>query len=208
VVFTPVDHPNVEGATVAKLIESGALIAIPQYLGRHGHPVLFSRSLIPEFLALPPDSQARAVTQRHANEIRTLMSRTAEFWTISTIRSISPAAASTMKTPDSAGPEMVGGRVCAGGSRGNRRAFPRCRPLCRTDPHQLETALGRRVEFGMCASICSPVPDFPSASCDQERPGVRREPFAYVESLDARPALWALIMGRLEFASLRSRTPD
>ena len=70
VVFTPVDHPNVEGATVAKLIESGALIAIPQYLGRHGHPVLFSRSLIPEFLALPPDSQARAVTQRHANEIR------------------------------------------------------------------------------------------------------------------------------------------
>jgi len=69
VVFTPVDHPNVEGATVVKLIESGALIAIPQYLGSHGHPVLFSRSLIPEFLALPPDSQARVVTHRHASEI-------------------------------------------------------------------------------------------------------------------------------------------
>jgi molybdenum cofactor cytidylyltransferase len=70
VVFTPVDHPNVESETVAKLIESRAPIAIPQYLGRHGHPVLFSRSLIPEFLALPPDSQARAVTHRHASEIR------------------------------------------------------------------------------------------------------------------------------------------
>ena len=70
VVFTPVDHPNVEAETVGKLIESGAQIAIPQYVGRHGHPVLFSRSLIAEFLALPPDSQARAVTQRHASEIR------------------------------------------------------------------------------------------------------------------------------------------
>ncbi|PYT32334.1 MAG: hypothetical protein DMG58_10430 [Acidobacteria bacterium] len=70
VVFTPVDHPNVEGATVAKLIASEALIAIPQYLGRHGHPVLFSRSLIPEFLSLPADSQARDVTHRHASEIR------------------------------------------------------------------------------------------------------------------------------------------
>jgi molybdenum cofactor cytidylyltransferase len=70
VVFTPVDHPNVEEATVAKLIASGALIAIPQYLGRHGHPVLFSGPLISEFLALPADSQAPAVTHRHANEIR------------------------------------------------------------------------------------------------------------------------------------------
>jgi molybdenum cofactor cytidylyltransferase len=70
VLFTPVDHPNVEAETVAQLIASGALIAIPQYLRRHGHPVLFSRSLIKEFLALPPDSQARAVTHRHASEIR------------------------------------------------------------------------------------------------------------------------------------------
>ncbi|HXI41247.1 MAG TPA: nucleotidyltransferase family protein [Bryobacteraceae bacterium] len=70
VVFTPVDHPNVKAATVAKLIESEALIAIPQYLGHHGHPILFSRCLIPEFLAMQPDSQARAVTHRHASEIR------------------------------------------------------------------------------------------------------------------------------------------
>jgi molybdenum cofactor cytidylyltransferase len=70
VIFTPVDHPNVEPATVARLAASGATIAIPQYVGRHGHPVLFSRSLIPEFLALPADSQARTVIHQHAGEIR------------------------------------------------------------------------------------------------------------------------------------------
>jgi molybdenum cofactor cytidylyltransferase len=70
VIFTPVDHPNIEARTVTQLIERGALIAIPQYLGRHGHPVLFSRTLIPEFLALPPDCQARTVFHGHGSEIR------------------------------------------------------------------------------------------------------------------------------------------
>jgi molybdenum cofactor cytidylyltransferase len=49
-----------------------APIAIPQYLGRHGHPVLFTRALVPEFLALGPDAQARQVLHRHASEIRYL----------------------------------------------------------------------------------------------------------------------------------------
>lgn len=70
VIFTPVDHPNIEARTVTELIECGAAIAIPQYLGRHGHPVLFSRALIPEFLALAPDSDARMVFRSHASEIR------------------------------------------------------------------------------------------------------------------------------------------
>jgi CTP:molybdopterin cytidylyltransferase MocA len=70
VIFTPVDHPNIEPTTVAKLIDSGAPIAIPQYLGRHGHPVLFGWSLVREFLDLPPDSQARTVIHRHAGEVR------------------------------------------------------------------------------------------------------------------------------------------
>jgi len=72
VIFTPVDHPNVESATVGQLIASSALIAVPQYLGRHGHPVLFDRKLIAEFLALAPDSQAPMVFHQHANEIRYL----------------------------------------------------------------------------------------------------------------------------------------
>ena len=70
VIFTPVDHTNIEVATVARLIESGAMIAIPQYAGRHGHPVLFSRVLIPELLARPADSQARTVFHKNAKEIR------------------------------------------------------------------------------------------------------------------------------------------
>jgi len=69
VLFTPVDHPNVEPATIAQLIAARAPIAIPQYLGRHGHPVLFTRALIPEFLALGPDAQARQVLHGHASEI-------------------------------------------------------------------------------------------------------------------------------------------
>ena len=72
ILFTPVDHPNIEPATVRQLIAAGAPIAIPQYLGRHGHPVLFSRALIPEFLALGPDSQARQVLHGHASEIQYL----------------------------------------------------------------------------------------------------------------------------------------
>jgi len=72
VLFTPVDHPNIEPATVRQLIAAGAPIAIPQYLGRHGHPVLFTRALIPEFLGLGPEVQAREVLHGHASEIRYL----------------------------------------------------------------------------------------------------------------------------------------
>jgi len=70
VIFTPVDHPNIEPATITRLIESGAPIAIPQYQGRHGHPVLCRSDLVPEFLALAPYGQARTVLHRHASEIR------------------------------------------------------------------------------------------------------------------------------------------
>ncbi len=70
VIFAPVDHPNIEPATVARLIEFAAPVAIPRYLGRHGHPVLFARSLLPEFLALEAGDQARTVLHRHASETR------------------------------------------------------------------------------------------------------------------------------------------
>ena len=72
ILFTPVDHPNIEPATVQQLMAARASIAIPQYLGRHGHPVLFTRALVPEFLALGPDAQARQVLHGHAGEIRYL----------------------------------------------------------------------------------------------------------------------------------------
>ncbi len=69
VIFTPVDYPAVQPATVRELADAFArtrpLLAIPRYGGRRGHPVCCSRELIPEFLELPPDSQARAVIHRH-----------------------------------------------------------------------------------------------------------------------------------------------
>jgi len=69
VVFTLVDHPNVPAGTLrALLAHSDALLAIPVHLERRGHPIFFRSELIPEFLALPPDGQARDVVRRHRDE--------------------------------------------------------------------------------------------------------------------------------------------
>jgi molybdenum cofactor cytidylyltransferase len=67
VLFTLVDHPNVQPSTIRALLDPpGPPLAIPRFQGRRGHPIFFSQELIPEFLALPPDSQAKAVVTRHA----------------------------------------------------------------------------------------------------------------------------------------------
>ena len=72
VLFTLVDHPNVSPSTVAGLLRMEEarvpLLRIPRYQGRRGHPVLLSRQLIPEFLALPPEAAARDVVRRHTAE--------------------------------------------------------------------------------------------------------------------------------------------
>ena len=39
---------------------------MPRYHGRRGHPIWFSRDLIPEFLALPENGAARDVVANHA----------------------------------------------------------------------------------------------------------------------------------------------
>lgn len=68
----------------------------------------------------------------------------------------------------------------------------------------LEAALGRRVEFGDVHFNLLTGPGFTvSKVVVYEDPAFGREPFAYVESLEARPRLWPLMLGRLEFASLR-----
>lgn len=69
VLFTLVDHPNVSAATLGELlVYSNALLAIPVYAGRKGHPIFFRSELIPEFLALGPEGQAREVVRRHRDE--------------------------------------------------------------------------------------------------------------------------------------------
>jgi len=46
------------------------LLAIPRCEGRRGHPIYFGAELAAEFLALPPDSQAKVVVARHLEETR------------------------------------------------------------------------------------------------------------------------------------------
>jgi molybdenum cofactor cytidylyltransferase len=70
VLFTLVDHPNVQPGTIAGLLAApNAPLAIPRYRGRRGHPIFFNRKLMDDFLALSPDSQARQVVNRHADAV-------------------------------------------------------------------------------------------------------------------------------------------
>ena len=70
VLFTLVDHPAVAPETLDALLagDSTALVRVPRYQGRRGHPIWFSRRLIPEFLALAPEGAAREVVHAHAAE--------------------------------------------------------------------------------------------------------------------------------------------
>ena len=71
VLFTLVDHPAVRPETIAQLLAYGGRepIRIPRFGGRRGHPILFSKSVVPEFLALPAGSSAKEVVSRYAGEI-------------------------------------------------------------------------------------------------------------------------------------------
>ena len=70
--FTLVDHPAVEGATVERLIErfqaGGRPLAIPCYRRRRGHPVIAARPILEEILRLPDDSSAKTVIRGHRRE--------------------------------------------------------------------------------------------------------------------------------------------
>jgi CTP:molybdopterin cytidylyltransferase MocA len=63
VLFTLVDHPAVSRLTIETLLAGAgdALLRIPRYNGKRGHPIWLSRELIPEFLALDEDGAARDV---------------------------------------------------------------------------------------------------------------------------------------------------
>jgi molybdenum cofactor cytidylyltransferase len=69
--FVPVDCPAAEPETVGLILaafrgrESGIHFVVPQYRGKHGHPVCASRDIAEEILALPSTAQARDVVHRH-----------------------------------------------------------------------------------------------------------------------------------------------
>jgi CTP:molybdopterin cytidylyltransferase MocA len=69
VLFTLVDHPAVAPATLDALVAAPRpLLRVPRFEDRRGHPIWFSRELIPEFLAIPEGGAAREVVRAHAAE--------------------------------------------------------------------------------------------------------------------------------------------
>ena len=67
------DMPRIKPETikqVASALAAGAVIAAPSYKGERGHPVGFSAQLRDELLRLSGDSGARAVLERHRNDVQ------------------------------------------------------------------------------------------------------------------------------------------
>ncbi len=70
--FIPVDCPAPELETVRSIADAlrspaKPWLVIPRHDGRRGHPVCARRELIAEFLALPPEGQAKEVVHGHAD---------------------------------------------------------------------------------------------------------------------------------------------
>ncbi len=78
-----IDHPQVSIKTIEKLVEtyiktfSGqslggpADVVLPEYKGRGGHPVIFSRSVFDKILNAPLNKGARSVVRdRKSNVVR------------------------------------------------------------------------------------------------------------------------------------------
>ncbi len=69
--FVPVDCPAAEPETIASVAaafrsrDPRIQLVVPQYHGKHGHPVCASREIVREMLALPATAQARDVVHAH-----------------------------------------------------------------------------------------------------------------------------------------------
>ena len=76
VIFTPVDYPRIQSSTVRLLAEAfreggGAhLVVVPTSEGRRGHPVCVACKIVPEFLGLSAESQARDIIHRYTSQTR------------------------------------------------------------------------------------------------------------------------------------------
>lgn len=65
------DMPYIRPGTIEDVFEAiraGALIALPTYQGKHGHPVGLSARLRDELLEVQGDEGAREVVKRHADD--------------------------------------------------------------------------------------------------------------------------------------------
>jgi molybdenum cofactor cytidylyltransferase len=70
---SPADLPNLDGSTVAtllqRMVQSGAPLAVPVYRARRGHPLAIAAALIPEMDALDPEIGLRQLRDRHETEL-------------------------------------------------------------------------------------------------------------------------------------------
>lgn len=76
VAFIPVDYPSIQRSTIAQLMDAlhtdtkNNLFFIPRHEKKRGHPVVFRASLIPEFLALGRDAQARQIVHKYRDRTK------------------------------------------------------------------------------------------------------------------------------------------
>ena len=71
--FALVDQPAVPPAAIRSLVEAwartGALLVVPEWSGRGGHPVLVDLALREELLSLVPERGLRALFDAHREEV-------------------------------------------------------------------------------------------------------------------------------------------
>jgi molybdenum cofactor cytidylyltransferase len=74
--ITLVDRPPVRRETVIQLksafeevISRGLWVVVPEYAGRHGHPIVIAREMMTAFLTAPATSTAREVEHAHQSHI-------------------------------------------------------------------------------------------------------------------------------------------
>jgi len=72
VMFLPVDYGALRPETIAIVASEAAEaeIVVPEYEGRHGHPVRVPRAIASELLSLPQTARARDVIRRHRDITR------------------------------------------------------------------------------------------------------------------------------------------
>lgn len=68
-----VDHPLVQSCTCKQILETAhkqpGKIIIPEFAGKHGHPVYFDRSFFQELLDTPLQQSARSVIQKNKDSV-------------------------------------------------------------------------------------------------------------------------------------------
>lgn len=72
VMFTLVDHPAVQETTLDELLisyrKTGAQLVIPRNSGRHGHPVIATRSILNKIEKLPVTASPKDVIRRNRHD--------------------------------------------------------------------------------------------------------------------------------------------